>query len=75
MWVMCMPAFAQEETLTVFDGTTEGTGTDLTIKTNDFVPAFTRKWNKAGTKSQIIIPGHQKPDHHPRPILDTNERR
>ena len=56
MWVMCMPAFAQEETLTVFDGTTEGTGTDLTIKTNDFVPAFTRKWNKAGTKSQIIIP-------------------
>ena len=58
MWVMCMPAFAQEtETLTVFDGTTEGTGTeDLAIKTNDFVPAFTRKWNKEGTKSQIIIP-------------------
>ena len=58
MWVMCLPAFAQEtETLTVFDGTTEGTGTeDLAIKTNDFVPAFTRKWNKEGTKSQIIIP-------------------
>ena len=53
---MCMPAFAQEETLTVFDGTTEGTGTDLDIVTNDFVPAFTRKWNKEGTKSQIIIP-------------------
>ena len=56
MWALCMPAFAQE-TLTVFDGTTEGTGTeDLAIKTNDFVPAFTRKWNKEGTKSQIIIP-------------------
>lgn len=57
-WVLCLPAFAQEtETLTVFDGTTEGTGTeDLAIKTNDFVPAFTRKWNKEGTKSQIIIP-------------------
>ncbi|MBR2147389.1 MAG: hypothetical protein IJ925_08240 [Muribaculaceae bacterium] len=55
MWALCMPAFAQE-TLTVFDGTTEGTGTDLAIKTNDYVPAFTRKWNKEGTKSQIIIP-------------------
>ncbi len=55
MWVMCMPAFAQE-TLTVFDGTTEGTGTDLAIKTSDFLPAFIRKWNKPGTKSQFIIP-------------------
>ena len=56
MWVMCMPAFAQEETLTVFDGTTEGTETDCDSVTNDFFPAFTRKWNKEGTKSQIIIP-------------------
>ncbi|MBR6490550.1 MAG: hypothetical protein IKT03_08465 [Muribaculaceae bacterium] len=57
MWVMCMPAFAQE-TLTVFDGTTEGTGTDVTLKTNDYVPAYTRYWNKPGTKSQIIIPAN-----------------
>ncbi|MBR5087190.1 MAG: dockerin type I repeat-containing protein [Muribaculaceae bacterium] len=55
MWVMCMPAFAQE-TLTVFDGTTEGTGTATTVKTNDYLPAYTRYWNKAGTKSQFIIP-------------------
>ena len=55
LWVMCMPAFAQE-TFTIFDGTTEGTGTSLAIKTNDMVPAFTSYWNKAGTKSQIIIP-------------------
>ena len=55
MWALCMPAFAQE-TLTVFDGTTEGTGTDLAIKTSDFLPAFIRKWNKPGTKSQFIIP-------------------
>lgn len=54
MWVMCMPAFAQE-TLTVFDGTTEGTGTSTTLKTSDFVPAFIREWNKP-SKSQIIIP-------------------
>ncbi|MBR5029765.1 MAG: hypothetical protein IKX63_01495 [Muribaculaceae bacterium] len=57
MWVMCLPAFAQE-TLTVFDGTTEGTGTDVTLKTNDYVPAYTRYWNKPGTKSQIIIPAN-----------------
>ena len=50
-----MPAFAQE-TLTVFDGTTEGTGTTVTLKTNDYLPAYTRYWNKAGTKSQFIIP-------------------
>ena len=57
MWVMCMPAFAQEtETLTVFDGTTEGTETSIEIKTNDYLPVYTRYWNKAGTKSQFIIP-------------------
>ena len=55
MWAMFMPAFAQE-TLTVFDGTTEGTGTTTTVKTNDYLPAYTRNWNKAGTKSQFIIP-------------------
>ena len=53
---MCLPAFAQEETLTVFDGTTEETGTSLSVVTNDYVPAFIRKWNKVGTRSQIIIP-------------------
>lgn len=51
---MCMPAFAQE-TFTIFDGTTEGTGTSTTLKTSDFVPAFIREWNKP-SKSQIIIP-------------------
>jgi len=57
MLVMCIPAFAQEtETLTVFDGTTEGEGVLAPVKTNDMVPAFIREWNKAGTKSQIIIP-------------------
>ena len=57
MWVLCMPAFAQEtETLTVFDGTTEGTETSIEIKTNDYLPVYTRYWNKAGTKSQFIIP-------------------
>lgn len=54
---MCVPAFAQEtETLTVFDGTTEGEGVSSSLKTNDMVPAFIREWNKQGTKSQIIIP-------------------
>lgn len=54
---MCVPAFAQEtETLTVFDGTTEGEGVLSSLKTNDMVPAFIREWNKQGTKSQIIIP-------------------
>lgn len=57
MWVMCIPAFAQEtETLTVFDGTTEGTETSIEIKTNDYLPIYSRYWNKAGTKSQFIIP-------------------
>ena len=57
MLVMCMPAFAQEtETLTVFDGTTEGTETSTSIVTNDYLPIYSRYWNKAGTKSQIIIP-------------------
>ena len=57
MWVLCMPAFAQEtETLTVFDGTTEGTETSTSIVTNDYLPIYSRYWNKAGTKSQIIIP-------------------
>lgn len=51
---MCLPAFAQE-TFTIFDGTTEGTGTSTTLKTSDFVPAFIREWNKP-SKSQIIIP-------------------
>lgn len=55
MWVMCLPAFAQE-TLTVFDGTTGDTGTSTSIVTNDYLPAFIRYWNKAGTKSQFIIP-------------------
>ena len=54
MWVLCMPAFA--ETFTIFDGTTEGTGTSTAIITNDMVPAFIREWHKAGTQSQIIIP-------------------
>lgn len=54
MWVMCMPAFSQE-TLTVFDGTSENTGTSTALITNDFVPAYIREWNKT-TKSQIIIP-------------------
>lgn len=54
MWVMCMPAFAQE-TLTVFDGTSEGTGTSTALTTNDYVPAFIREWNKS-TRSQIVIP-------------------
>lgn len=54
MWVMCMPAFAQE-TLDVFDGTTEGTGTSIALKTNDNLPARIRDWNKY-TKSQFIIP-------------------
>ena len=53
-WVMCMPAFAQE-TFTVFDGTTEGTGTSTALKTNDFVPACIKFWNKP-SKSQFIIP-------------------
>ena len=36
MWVMCLPAFAQEETLTVFDGTTEETGTSLSVVTTNY---------------------------------------
>ena len=55
MWVLCMPAFAQE-TLTLFDGTTEGTETSTSIVTNDYLPIYSRYWNKAGTKSQFIIP-------------------
>ena len=54
MWVMCMPTFAQE-TFTLFDGTTEGTGASTAITTNDMIPAFIREWNKP-SKSQIIIP-------------------
>ena len=55
MWVMCLPTFAQE-TFTLFDGTTEGTGASTAITTNDMIPAFIREWHKAGTKSQFIIP-------------------
>ena len=54
MWVMCMPAFAQE-TLTLFDGTTEGEGVLSPVKTNDKLPAYFREWNKP-TKAQFIIP-------------------
>ena len=57
MLVMCLPAFAQEQqvTLDVFDGTTEGTGLTPVVKTNDNLPARIRNWNKY-TKSQFIIP-------------------
>ena len=54
MWVMCMPAFAQE-TLTVFDGTTGDTGTSTSLVTNEYVPAVIGNWNKP-TRSQFIIP-------------------
>lgn len=54
MWVMCMPAFAQE-TLTVFDGTSGDTGTSTSLVTNEYVPAVIGNWNKP-TRSQFIIP-------------------
>ena len=54
MWVMCLPAFAQE-TFTLFDGTTEGTGLTPQLSQNNKLPAYTMEWNKP-TKSQFIIP-------------------
>ena len=51
---MCIPAFAQE-TFTLFDGTTGGTGTSTSVVTNDKVPAYIEQWNTQ-SKSQIIIP-------------------
>ncbi len=54
MWVMCLPAFAQE-TLTLFDGTTEGTGTSTALTTNEYVPAAIGNWNKPA-RSQFVIP-------------------
>ena len=54
MWAMCMPAFAQE-TLTLFDGTTEGTGTSTALTTNEYVPAAIGNWNKPA-RSQFVIP-------------------